>query len=202
MTAVEDAVCTAPLAYGRHRRRKVVEQVRVQVPAPVEVGGRVDLLAPDVSALVLHAALAVAAQLEQEEVGAEVEHRLDELARVPGAAVLRVAVHQQQRHAEQGLREGLGARAVARDDEVPAGLGLDGDLFQRVEIAELHLGEAGHRQAHDARHGRLFDLSLGLRQLDPPLLSDRGMPSGPMVTAPIRAFNARVSARARAARTR
>ena len=71
------------------------------------------------------------------------------------AAILRVAVHEQERHAEQRLRERLGLGPVAREHERPAVLRAHARLFLRVQVGEVDFVDARRRRTHRKRHGGL-----------------------------------------------
>src|SRR5690606_31681189 len=133
------------------------------VPAVVEVCGK---LAGQASALALQRDRAppVAAQLQDVQVGAEEEEVLDELPARPGMAVLREAVHEQKRLAEDRLEEGLGRRLEAGDHQRPAVDGLHLVGLRPVQGARLDLVDGGAARAcleQMAHMGNLGTLATG-----------------------------------------
>src|SRR5690606_19019053 len=86
MSAEEDLRAAGRSLDRLHRGRQVVEEVAIDVPAVVEVCGK---LAGQASSLALQRDRAppVAAQLQDVQVGAEEEEVLDELPARPGMAV-------------------------------------------------------------------------------------------------------------------
>src|SRR5262249_32797337 len=158
---VEDAPPARLRLHRRDRRREVVKQVIVQVPAVVEVRREASAGLLRAVALQLLVALAVAPELHDVDVQAEVEEVLDALAAGPGVPVLGEAVHQEERLAEQRLVEGLRLRLVARDHQRPPVGRLHWVLGLPVEVPERDLVDRG-RHDGDVRSGKTHrPLTLG-----------------------------------------
>jgi len=117
---------------GFDRGRGVVEKVVAEIPVVVvRVGNRARALF-GFFALQAQIAETVAPQLQNMNVGDEVEHVFDELAGGPGKAILAEAVDEQQGLPEQRLMPHLRHRLIAGDHQRPAVFGHDFVVRDRV----------------------------------------------------------------------